>query len=193
MSSQIKIKITSWNCRELRNLKKVNQVMNRIKFLQSNIVFLQEIHLMHNEDLKIKRRWRGKVLSASFNSPSRGVTILVHESIPLQVNKVTKDKFGRYLVIQGNLLNEQIILANIYAPIFFQNLFLMLSSFPGKCVVAGDFNCVLDPVKDRSSGTEESHTRSRVTIQHFMKELNLIDIWREENPDVLKFSCYSGI
>lgn len=25
-----------------------------------------------------------------------------------------------------------------------------------------------------------------------MKELNLIDIWREENPDDLKFSCYSG-
>lgn len=31
MSSEIKIKITSWNCRGLRKLKKTKQVMNRIK------------------------------------------------------------------------------------------------------------------------------------------------------------------
>lgn len=145
MSSEIKIKITSWNCRGLRKLKKTKQVMNRIKLLQSNIVFLQETHLMYNEDLRIRRRWRGKVFSASFNSQARGVTILVHESIPLQVNKVINDKFGRYLIIQGIILKEQIILANIYAPNiddpnFFQNFFLILSNLPGKCVVAGDFN-----------------------------------------------------
>lgn len=57
----------------------------------------------------------------------------------------------------------------------------------------GDFNCALDPVKDRTSGAVESHIRSRAIIQHFMKELNLIDIWRDENPDALKFSCYSGV
>lgn len=139
-----------------------------------------------------------RIFSASFNSQARGVTMLVHESIPLQVNKVIKDKFGRYLIIQGNLLKQQIILANIYAPNtddpnFFQNLFLILSTLPGKCVVAGDFNCALDPVKDKSSGAVESHIGSRVTIHHFMKEFNLIDIWREENPPDLKFSCYSSI
>lgn len=26
-----------------------------------------------------------------------------------------------------------------------------------------------------------------------MRELSLIDIWREENPDDLKFSCYSSV
>lgn len=89
-------------------------------------------------------------------------------------------------------------MANIYAPNtddpnFFQNLFLALSTLPGKCVVAGDFNCALDPAKDRTSGAVESYIRSRAIIQHFMKELNLIDIWREENPDDLKFSCYSSV
>lgn len=59
-------------------------------------------------------------------------------------------------------------------------------------MVAGDFNCALDLAKD-SSGAVESHIRSRVIIHHFMKELNLIDIWREENPADLKFSCYSGV
>lgn len=97
------------------------------------------------------------------------------------MNKVINDKFGRYLIIQGIIVKEQIILANIYKPNiddpnFFQNFFLILSNLPGKCVVAGDFNCALDPAKDRSSGAVDSHSRSRVTIYHFMKELNLIDI-----------------
>lgn len=172
--------------------------MNRIKSMQSNIVFLQETHLMHKDDLKVRRRLRGNVFSASFNSQARGVITLVHKSIPLQVNKVIKDKFGRYLIIQGNLLKEQIVLANIYAPNtddpnLFQNLFLTLSTLPGNCIVAGDFNCTLDPVRDRSTGTDQSHPRSRSIIHHFMKEMNLIDIWREVNPNVLKFSCYSSV
>lgn len=116
MSSEVKIKITLWNCRGLRKLTKVKQVMNRIKSMQSNIVFLQETHLMYNDNLKIRRRWKGKVFSASFNSQARGVCAMVHESIPLQVNKVIKDKFGQYLIIPGNVLKEQTVLANIYAP-----------------------------------------------------------------------------
>ncbi len=100
--------------------------------MQANIVFLQETHLMYKDDLKIRRRWRGKVFSASFNSQARGVCVMVHESILLQVNKVIKHIFGRYLIIQGHLLKEQIVLANIYAqmtPIFFKmySLFCPLS------------------------------------------------------------------
>ena len=89
-------------------------------------------------------------------------------------NKVIKDKFGRYLIIQGTLLTEQIILANMYAPNtnspnLFQNVILALSTLLGKCVVVGDFNCALDLVKDRTSGAAESHIRSRAITQHFMK------------------------
>lgn len=94
MSNEIKLKITSWNCRGLRKLEKLKQVMNRIKSMQSNIVFFQETHLINNEDLKIRRWWKGKVFSATFNSQAGGVTILLHESIPFIINKVIKDKFG---------------------------------------------------------------------------------------------------
>lgn len=87
---------------------------------------------------------------------------------------------------------EQLVLLNIYAlniddPNFFQNLFLTLSTLPGSCVIAGDFNCTLDPVKDKSSEVDQSHPRSRGIIHHFMKEMNLIYIWREANPNDLKF------
>lgn len=71
-------------------------------------------------------------------------------------------------------------------PIFSKICFLLCPLFL-VVVIAGDFNCTLDPVKDKSSGVDQSHPRSRGIIHYFMKEMNLIDIWREANPNDLKF------
>ena len=80
--------------------------------------------------------------------------ILIRGSIPLNVTKVIPDKFGRFLIIQGTLYTECLNLVNIYAPNqddpnFFNNLFLSLASLHGQYVIVGDFNCTLDPNKDR--------------------------------------------
>lgn len=74
---------------------------------------------------------------------------------------------------------------------FFTNLFLTISSLHGKCIIGGDWNCVLDPSKDRQTGTDQAHNKSRKTILNFMKELHLIDIWRQLKPDDILFSCHS--
>lgn len=122
---------------------------------------------------------------------------LIDKSIPFHVTRVIKDKTGRYIILQGTLITEKINLINIYAPNiddpkFFHNLFLTISSLAGSCVIAGNFNCTLNPELDRSSGIDNSHNKSRQTIQHFMEELNLTDIWRDMNPKGLKYSCYSN-
>lgn len=114
--------------------------------------------------------------------------ILIHDSIPLQIHTVIKDKAGRYLIIQGRLLREQFILVNVYAPNTdepkcFQNLFLTLLFYLVLVLWQVIFNCTLDPWKDKSSGVDQSHPRNRGVIHHFMKEMSLIDVWREENPN----------
>ena len=196
MSKDLEIKFTSWNCRGLQKLKKVKQVMRRLKDLHSNIIFLQETHLDGKDDLKIRRRWQGEVFSAPFNTQARGVMTLVHRSIPLNVSKVIPDKFGRYLIVQGTLYNECLNLINIYAPNiddpkFFSDLFILLTSLTGQYIIAGDWNCVLDPKMDRSSHRDSTHKKSREVITQFIKELNLTDIWRERNPTLLAYSCFS--
>lgn len=80
--------------------------------------------------------------------------VLVHKSVPFQVNNIISDKAGRYLVVQGTLLTESINLVNVYGPnddnpSFFENVFLLIASLPGKVMIAGDFNCTLDPKLDR--------------------------------------------
>lgn len=45
---------------------------------------------------------------------------------------------------------------------------------------------------DRSTGIDASHAQTRKEIFHFIKEFNLIDIWRKDHPDKVIFSCYSS-
>ena len=68
--------------------------------------------------------------------------------------------------VQGTLLRENINLVNIYGPnddnpSFFENVFLLLATLPGKIILAGDLNCALDPKLDRSTGIDASHSQTR--------------------------------
>ncbi len=77
-------------------------------------------------------------------------------------------------------------------PNFYNNVFLLISSLQGAIIIGGDFNCTLDPKLDRSSGIDPTHARSRKIIHQFMQDLNLIDIWRVENPTKKEYSCHSA-
>lgn len=140
---------------------------------------------------------RGSINSAPFTSQARGVMILIHKSIPFHLTRVIKDKAERYVILQGTLITEKINLINIYAPNtddpkFFDSLFLTVSSLSGSYIMAGDFNCKINPELDRSSYIDKSHSGSRHIIQHFMKELNLRDTWRDMNLKHVKYSCDSS-
>lgn len=67
-----------------------------------------------------------------------------------------------------------------------------MSSLQGILIVAGDFNCALDPKLDRSTGIDASHPQSRNIINQYIKDLNLSDVWRLQNPTKKEFSCYSS-
>lgn len=77
-------------------------------------------------------------------------------------------------------------------PIFFKNLFLTISFTPGQYIISGDYNCVLDPPKDRSTGIDVSHSDTRKVLIQSINDLNLIEVWRKLHPNKKEFSCYSN-
>ena len=92
--------------------------------------------------------------------------ILTHNTVPFQMKNVIKDRGGRYLIVQGSLLSVNLNLVNLYGPniddpTFFVDLFLSISSFAGQHIIAGYFNCTLNPSLDRSTGVGQSHNRCR--------------------------------
>lgn len=152
--------------------------------------------MLSNETGRLKKRWPGQVVTCSFSSYARGIAVLVHKSVPLRIHKTILDPAGRYIIIQASLINQDLILVNLYGPNnddpnFYNNLFLQMYSLRGVIIIGGDFNCALDPKLDRSSGIDLTHARSRKIIHQFMQELNLIDIWRVKNPTKKEYSCHS--
>lgn len=195
MVGESAIKITSWNIRGLNKLIKLKQVLGRIRLLKFQIIFLQESHL--TDLTKVKRRWPGQVFAASFNSQARGVIILIHISIPFRLSHEVIDPAGRYIILQRTILTSQITLVNVYGPnvdnpTFLRNLFLTMSTPPGQYIIGGDCNCVLDPLKDRSTGADASHSDARKVLLYSINDLYLIEVWRKLHPNKKEFSCYSN-
>lgn len=195
--NESQITFISWNVRGLGKLSKLKQVMHRIKQLKSSIVFLQETHLLNNDLLKIRRRWPGQVYASSYASNARGVLILIHKSVPFKISKVTPDRAGRYLILQGTLFDININLVNLYGPNsdnpkFFEELFLLLAQMSGHLLIGGDFNTTLATNLDRLKGTDNTHAQSRKILHNFMQDLDLCDPWRRKYPDKSEFSCFSS-
>lgn len=91
------------------------------------------------------------------------------------MSEVKYDNMGRYVIVKGTLLSETLNLINIYGPnidnaAFFTNLFLTISSQHGYYIMGGDFNCTLDPSKDRSSGVDRTHNQTRKVLNNFINE-----------------------
>lgn len=55
-------------------------------------------------------------------------------------------------------------------------------------IIGGDFNCPLDPAKDRKGGISIPRLHLINSIENIQSEFNLHDIWRVKNPSTLSFT-----
>ena len=70
---------------------------------------------------------------------------------------------------------------------FFFQFVSYIVSLNGQYLIVEDFNCALNPDEDHIL----VQPTLKVVIQQFMKDLNLMDIWKERNPDISQYSSFS--
>lgn len=70
--------------------------------------------------------------------------------------------------------------------LFFFWDFILAVGFPSWC----NNTNMIDPKLDCSSGIDTSHPQTRKEMQQYMKDLNLCEPWRSQNPSKREFSCY---
>lgn len=151
----LKLKLCSWNIRGLRSNVKRRKVYSLLKRERVDVALLQESHLDDNEHLKLKYSWVGQVYFSSFTTSSRGVVILIHKNLPFQLKKSIKDKYVRFVIVNGVLNDKEITIMNLYCPPNY-SLDLLTKAFSEfaevsspLALVGGDFNCLLNPRLDR--------------------------------------------
>ena len=125
------LRFTTWNVKGVNEALKAYRITNHLMELKSDIIFIQETHLLKTEVKKIKRNWIEYMYHSTFSSKARGVAILIRKNIPFICGRVTTDPNGRFIAVSGNLDGLPVILVSLYAPTwddsnFFITLFFSL-------------------------------------------------------------------
>lgn len=110
------IKISSWNVNGLGSYVKRRKVLNYLKQRDSDVVMLQETHLLEKDTSRIHDRWINCTYHNNFTQKKQGVSILFSKKINVRVEEEYRDKEGRILVLLANLAGQKVILGNVYAP-----------------------------------------------------------------------------
>ena len=110
------INLMTWNVNGLNNPMKKKKVLSHINSKGSDLIYLQETHLVNGEAQKLNRGWVGHVSFSCGNGRSRGVAILINKRLQFKCLKEDSDGEGRIVLILAEIQGLKVILANVYAP-----------------------------------------------------------------------------
>ena len=78
--------------------------------------FLQETHWKLNMENYIRSEWGFECFVAGNSTESNGVAILFSNNFEYKIHSVLKDTEGRYIIMDIEMLNKRMTVANVYAP-----------------------------------------------------------------------------
>uniref|UniRef100_A0A8D0BJ26 exodeoxyribonuclease III n=1 Tax=Salvator merianae TaxID=96440 RepID=A0A8D0BJ26_SALMN len=191
------LKILSLNVKGTNNVVKRKRIERFFVKEQGHILFVQETH-QAKKTLKIFSYSLFKhEYSASGTSKSRGVAIIIHPALPLQVQDIKRDVNGRYIFLNCILNTIKITLASLYAPNLNQSQFLAntlaeLQMFAvGEIIIGGDLNTTLDNHLDRKT-FQQCKKPARVTfLPKLLTKYDLADSFRLINQTSKEYTFYS--
>lgn len=165
---------------------------------QGHFVYLQETHSTAQDESKWINEWNSDIIFNHGESNSKGVAILFPHNVEYKILKHTCVNAGRFLQVFVQLDKTEFILSNVYAPTkdnpseqneFLNNILNHLEEESSQnLILGGDFNITLNPNLDKKGGCIEGKSKYRDNLISSIKDLNLVDIWREQNPNGMLFT-----
>ena len=160
-----------------------------------DLCFLQETYSTKEVQNIWKKQWKVKMFFSLGLEHSRGVLILIKNSLEFELISVQFDKEGHFIFLEAFVQDQKFLFVNIYAPnkLSEQTLFLMklrmnwTTDDDCSIIMGEDFNVVLDPDLD-GFGRKQKLKESAKEIKNICLLWDLVDIWRVRNPETKRFS-----
>ena len=183
------LKITTINCKGLRDSNKRDIIFNRCKQTGTDILFVQEAHIVNSREIKIwNQQWGGPGFWSFGSEHSRGVGILLHKQLDFEMVHFKHDFEGRLLVLDINISDCKLRLINVYCPNnekerkeFLENLQFYLAC-SRKVILGGDFNFVEDLQLDKEGGDALSGNVGVQIMRDLKFDFSLVDPFRKKYP-----------
>lgn len=192
------IRLLSWNVRGMNHPVKRRKVFMHLNKLKAEIIFLQETHIKQTAKALLNPGWAAQIYQSNFSTKSRGVAIIVRKWVPFIHKQTIVDNNGRYLIVCGEINLVPITLVNLYGPNYDDPSFFerVLDKIPddtlSNVIIGGDFNCIIGLVKD-AQPSRTTKSKAAATLHSYLKNLNMVDIWRCLNPSAREYSFYSSV
>ena len=189
------VKIATMNVRGLQSDDKRKQFYIYCKKLQYDIICVQESHATTANERIWANEWGGRIFFANDTSSSKGVMIMFKPNLQIDVDKVTADQEGRYVMIDCKMDDQWFLLVNLYAPntdkpeFFLEIIQRMSMHKSADRIMIGDFNLVLEPQKDSFNWKNNNHKACKI-LKTYMEEAQMVDIWREKHTDSFQFTWH---
>ena len=100
---------------------------------------------------------------------------------------------GKIQAFKAKMYERNVVRINVYRPnaddkTFFELLCNFLEE--NEFIIGDDFNTVLEPKLDKMGGNQNTHIKSRETIQTAIEKFDLNDIWRVFNGNTIQFTWH---
>ena len=189
-----KITIASLNAQGLNGAKKRRDVIDHLRSKNYTIICLVDTHFTKDQERYITSEWGYQAVYNSFNSQSRGVAIFLTNKFEFKIHNTHRDTNGNVLLLDIEIEKHRITLAAIYGPntdepTFYEHLQENIIKMGNiHTIITGDFNLLLNPSIDGINYKNVNNPNARQTVLKMMTELNLYDVWRDENNDKKTFT-----
>ena len=188
------VEVLSANCQGLRDFKKRRDVLNYFEEINPEILCLQDTHWVQSDESNIKKLWKGECVINGGKTNARGVAILFNANFEYQINRIIKDDNGNMLILNLQIGGLVFTIVNIYSPNsdspqFFNCIKEYIETIEQDYVIiCGDLNLILDFDKDSKNYIGINNPGARNRLKEIMKELNLIDIYRFQHPEKIRYT-----
>ena len=183
------------NCNGLRSNLKRKSLFKYLKKNKYDIICLQETFVKDSDIEQWSKEWKGGLFHCSGTSHSKGQVILTHQNVDISGVKVEISQ-DRIIAISFIHNGEAYVVVNVYGPnedrekhLFLNELEIVLNRYKEsyRCLLAGDFNMVLDNKLDILAG----HPHDNRIVQEFndlISATDHFDIWRLHNGSSTEFT-----
>ena len=192
------LKICSFNVRGIKERNKRRDIFNWLRKKKYDICLLQESHCTKEQEKTWQNEWGYRAYYSSHTSNSRGVVTLVNNTFKYELHSILSDSEGRYVILDCSISGQRCVIANIYGPnedepLFFDMLRTKLEQFENSSfILGGDYNVVQDYILDTINIRNRNNPNAHKSVINLRDELDLIDPWREENPDAKVFTWHNS-
>ena len=194
-TNPINIQTCTLNVRGLRDQLKRRSLFKWFTEFKFDIIFLQETHVTENFVSTFNKDCTGKVYHCvSDSAHSRGVAILIRDTIDFTFTNIHKDNDGRKIILNCDIDNNSFSLVCAYAPNdgklrldFLKRLGKWIRQYcryEKQTICGADLNTV-DRAIDRSTGNLD-RTSGQFTL--FKNFTELIDTFRQLNGNNVEYT-----